>query len=88
VLPVLRSPCVSPHRLYFMERVVGNAHVNNYKAKLERKASRENGGGKGNGDHLENVYESAEHLAGSLPGLGMRVSVSKAELTELKDKEK
>ena len=23
--------------LYFMERIVGNAHVNNYKAKLEQK---------------------------------------------------
>ena len=79
-----------------MERVVGNAHVNNYKAKLERKASRDSGGprgqpsspsGNGRGDQVESVYESAEHLAGSLPGLGMRVSVSKAELTELKDKE-
>lgn len=83
--------------LYFMERVVGNAHVNNYKAKLERQAAKEgkaegrgrngnfkDGNGNGNGDHVESVYESAEHLAGSLPGLGMRVSVSTQELAELK----
>ena len=83
--------------LYFMERVVGNAHVNNYKAKLERQAAKEGkaegrgrngnfkgGNGNGNGDHVESVYESAEHLAGSLPGLGMRVSVSTQELAELK----
>ena len=76
-----------------MERVVGNAHVNNYKAKLERKARHEKGStnqpsspnGNGRTDQVESVYESAEHLAGSLPGLGMRVSVSKAELTELSD---
>ena len=76
-----------------MERVVGNTHVNNYKAKLERKARHDEGGagqpnspnGNGRADQVESVYESAEHLAGSLPGLGMRVSVSQAELSELTD---
>lgn len=71
--------------LFFMERVVGNYHVCEYKAKLEKKAKKEasesfvpspvKGG--------QNVYESTEHFSGSLPFMGMRVSVSKNDLQEI-----
>jgi len=75
--------------LFFMERVVGNYHVCAYK---ERQAS------KTPPEHAEPVrkgadaaapppdafsYESEEHFSTSLPGLGMRISVSAQELTQI-----
>ena len=67
--------------LYFMERVGGNAHVNNYKAKLAKKASDVTMGGGAHKEQEESVYESSEHLAGNVPGFGVRV---RHELTDFK----
>jgi len=62
--------------LYFMERVVGNVHVQQYKEKAAK--------GKSASQHMSD-YETSEHFAGpSLLGLGgMRVSVSMQDLRNL-----
>ena len=96
--------------LFFMERVVGNYHVNAYKAKMQQRqqqherelqqpvgmlsptSSTSGGYGHGqedaNGAHTmqspPNVYESTDHFTSSLPFMGMRVSVSKDDLQELR----
>ena len=36
------------------------------------------------GDTSNNIYESSDHFTGALPFMGMRVSVSKDDLKELK----
>eukprot|EP00316_Scyphosphaera_apsteinii_P016891 CAMPEP_0119315446 /NCGR_PEP_ID=MMETSP1333-20130426/35917_1 /TAXON_ID=418940 /ORGANISM="Scyphosphaera apsteinii, Strain RCC1455" /LENGTH=201 /DNA_ID=CAMNT_0007320811 /DNA_START=417 /DNA_END=1022 /DNA_ORIENTATION=+ len=57
--------------LFFMERVVGNVHVQQYKGAKTAKVPH-------NAD-----YESDEHFQGSIVGLGMRVAVSKQDLALL-----
>lgn len=94
--------------LFFMERVVGNYHVCNYKAKLAASGNRGgNGPGKmarrwtseevvGGGEQQQPAkggsdaaggeafsYESEEHFTGSLPMVGMRVSVSAQDLQQI-----
>jgi len=77
--------------LFFMERVVGNYHVCAYKEKQARRNSVDKGGGSNGNGTLDgesrpsqgDVYESEEHFSTSLPGVGMRVSVSTAELMQL-----
>ena len=89
--------------LFFMERVVGNYHVNAYKAKLQQRemklshkdaapapislGANGNGGGQSSPDSAPpgtpNVYETSDHFSGSLPFMGMRVSVSKDDLKQL-----
>lgn len=57
-----------------------------YKQKLEKErkdGKSSNGNGTSGPQSPESVYESAEHLAGSLPGFGMRVSVSRQDLATL-----
>jgi hypothetical protein len=61
--------------LFFMERVVGNYHVCAYKESLREKKS--------TGQKSDSIYESEEHFSTSLPGVGMRISVSMQELTAL-----
>lgn len=96
--------------LFFMERVVGNFHVCDYKAKKEAvpasssRAAASNGNGNGHGkqhaappsrDGNGNgnsagapfAYDSEDHFGSSLPGVGMRVSVSHQELQEVDGKE-
>jgi len=64
--------------LFFMERVVGNYHVCAYKESLKEKGKAKKG---------DSIYESEEHFSTSLPGVGMRISVSTAELTQLQESE-
>ena len=102
--------------LFFMERVVGNYHVCEYKEKLKQQqraidpnadpssplltsvpasggrfgASSSGGsGGSGGGGGAEvaaakSVYESSDHFTPSLPFMGMRVSVSREDLRQVK----
>ena len=107
--------------LFFMERVVGNYHVNAYKAKQLAKQTKQNaqslppmlqaaggqaqqpplspdskavetamGGAAGAAathHHGGDAYESADHFTpGTLPFMGMRVSVSKDDLRQVEDK--
>jgi len=70
--------------LFFMERVVGNYHVCSYKAKLARTTTAATGQGPMS---PPSAYETEEHLAVGLPGMGMRISVSHQELRAI-EKEK
>jgi hypothetical protein len=60
--------------LFFMERVVGNFHVSMYK-KTSAKTAQAGG--------TESPYAADEHFSGGVPGIGMRVSVSKQELAAI-----
>lgn len=60
--------------LFFMERVVGNFHVSMYK-KTSAKSAQAGG--------TESPYAADEHFSGGVPGIGMRVSVSKQELAAI-----
>ena len=59
---------------FFMERVVGNFHVSMYK-KTSAKSAQAGG--------TESPYAADEHFSGGVPGIGMRVSVSKQELAAI-----
>jgi len=76
--------------LFFMERVVGNYHVCAYKERQANKpdlkhadASERQKGDAPAPPPEAFSYESEEHFSTSLPGLGMRVSVSAQELTQI-----
>ena len=62
--------------LFFMERVVGNFHVGAYKH-LQK--------GLPGLTKESQDYSSDDHFGGSVPGLGMRVSVSKQDLQQLEN---
>lgn len=79
--------------LFFMERVVGNYHVCNYKAQQLAKAAADK---KADGAPAKSTktataadaadafsYESEEHFSSSMPCMGMRVSVSAKDLHEI-----
>merc|ERR1719375_1205326 len=74
-----------------MERVVGNYHVCAYKEKQASKkesATTEAGASPPAQRRVRappNAYETEEHLAVGLPGFGMRISVSKQDLTEINE---
>ena len=80
--------------LFFMERVVGNYHVCEYKAKLEAKAKKDAclsashppsplKSPSANGQDTGSVYESKEHFTGGLPFVGMKISISKNDLQDI-----
>jgi len=60
--------------LFFMERVVGNSHVQMYKTKAAKREAQ---------DRSSNVYEHDEHVTPTFPGMGMRVALSKQDLASL-----
>ena len=60
--------------LFFMERVVGNFHV-----AMDQKTSAKSAQAGG----TESPYAADEHFSGGVPGIGMRVSVSKQELAAI-----
>ena len=63
--------------LFFMERVVGNFHVNEYKHRSISKRNKQP-------PTKNDSYETEEHMLPSIaPGMGMRVSVSKQDLIAL-----
>ena len=76
--------------LFFMERVVGNYHVNAYKDKVAAREKESHsqiakGGAPKALPPSPDAYETEEHIAVGLPGLGMRVNVSKQDLTEINE---
>lgn len=62
-----------------MERVVGNYHVNEYKAKLKRQADRAAALAR-QPSLLEGPYDTEEHVG---PGLFMPKTISHKDLQEL-----
>ena len=70
--------------LYFMERVVGNYHVNVYKARQAQKGQPPPPPLAAGDD---DPYETEAHVSGHTPGFGMRVSLSRQDLVALESEE-